>query len=328
VLRLTQRWLPVAAFLCGACALASMPARCIAQAPLSFDRRGCVSAWADGIERFTAIELAAAPEDQPEGALELSVRCQGDEVEITASERGAASTHRRMDLTGTADAVRSRVVALAIAGLVRELAVMARSAPSTAPEPERAPIAREAQPTASGDSERNRAGSARTVQLDLFPAGSTFTAAPAVLWGGGLRARALLFGPLYAALDVQAGSYARDSELGSARLVAGSAGARIGWTYAWRSSLLGAGAGQRLGLARASASAEASGATDGSVSGLWAAPVAFVMADTALARHVRLGVDAELGAVLLPVRGRIEEGGDIAVAGAWLALSATLGVQL
>ncbi len=323
--------LRIAAVLCAAIALSSTPSRCIAQAALSLDRRGCANAWADEIDRFVAIELGAAPEDRPEGALDISVRCQGDEVEIEASERDAASTRRRMDLSSTAQAVRGRVVALAIAGLVRELGVIARGTAQTAAQtaPQRA-----AQPTAPPPAPTDTAAldeepiAARAVQLDLFFTANTFTAGPRLLWGGGARARALLLAPLYVALDVQAGTYARDTELGSARLIAGSAGARIGWTSAWSSSVLGAGVGQRLGFARASASAEGSDVTGSSIVGVWAAPFAFAMADTALWRHVRLGIDAELGTVLLPVRGRIEEGNDVTVAGAWIALCATLGVQL
>lgn len=311
--------------LCGMSAFASAPSRCSAQGALSLDRVGCASTWADGIERFVAIELGAAPEDRPQGALAISVRCQDDEVEIEASERGAASIRRQMDLSGTADAVRSRVVALAIAGLVRELAVIARSDAQAAPEraPEPIPLPPAPAPAAVAAPHLDH-----VVQLDLFFAGSTFSAGTGLLWNGGVRARALAFAPLYAALDVQAGTYARDSELGSARLIAGSAGARIGWTSAWRRNVIGAGVGQRLGIARASASAEDRGATGSSVTGLWAAPFAFVMADTPLFEDVRVGVDGELGVVLWPMRGRIEGGDDIAVAGAWLALSATLGIEL
>jgi hypothetical protein len=330
VLKPSQRWLRIGAVLCGISALSLAPTRGIAQGALSFDRRGCADPWADGIERFVAIELGAAPEDRPDGELDISVRCQGEEVEIEASERGAASTRRRMDLSGTADSVRSRVVALAIAGLTRELGVIARSTAHAAAERAAAPIAPSRPPTAgTPEPEPDREPSALpSVQLDLLVTASTFTASPGLLWGGGVRARASWLAPLYLALDAQIGTYGRESELGSARLVAGSAGARIGWTYSWISSAFGAGVGQRFGFARASASADATGATGSSLVGPWAAPFAFVAADTALSRQLRLGVDAELGTVLLPVRGRIEEGVDIAAAGAFIALCATLGLQL
>ena len=329
MLRLSQRSLRISAALCVASALASTPRRCIAEDALRLDRSGCASAWADGIERAVAIELGAGAQDRPEGALEITVGCQGDAVEIEARERGKESTRRRMDLSATAESVRSRVVALAIAGLVRELAVIARgtaqAAPVRAADPTAPPPASTSPDTLEPEHDSS---SPPVVQLDVFLAAGSFTAAPGLLWGGGVRARALRLAPLYLALDGQAGTYARDSELGSARLVAGSAGARVGWTYTWSSGVLGAGAGQRLGVARASASARGGGTTDGSVNGLWAAPFAFAMTDTALVGHVRLGIDAELGIVALPVRGRIQEGGDVAAAGAWLALSATLGLRL
>jgi hypothetical protein len=65
-----------------------------------------------------------------------------------------------------------------------------------------------------------------------------------------------------------------------------------------------------------------------SVTGVWSAPVAFVGFDTALLGQLRLGLDAEIGAVVLPVRGRIERGDDVEVRGLWAALSLLLGIQI
>ena len=129
-----SRWLrtiasfPLYGALYGAAASLALASPCLAEGSLSFDASACPAAWASGLERFVIIELGAAPADRPAGALAIGVRCEGDSVEIEASEPVAASTRRRMDLSATADSVRSRVVALAIAGW-SELALMARREP-------------------------------------------------------------------------------------------------------------------------------------------------------------------------------------------------------
>jgi hypothetical protein len=134
--------------------------------------------------------------------------------------------------------------------------------------------------------------------------------------------------PIYLAIDAQAGTYGRQEVLGSGRFVTGSFGVRAGYALEWGTTLLAAGVGPRVGYARASARASDRVAThDAAVSGVWLAPVAFARVDTALSARVRLGLDAELGAVLVPVRGRVEGSDDIAADGAWLALSASLGVR-
>jgi hypothetical protein len=164
----------------------------------------------------------------------------------------------------------------------------------------------------------------------LVQAGN-FATSQDFLWGGGARLQYLGWAPWRLALDVQTGTFGRDTPLGKARLLSGSVGIRGGYSVGdGRRLSLTAGAGVRVGLARASANAASdagSSVQSASVTGAWTAPLVFAAFDTSLLGQLRLGLDAEVGAVVLPVRGRIERGDDIEVRGLWAALSLLLGIQ-
>jgi hypothetical protein len=335
VISFRKRLLRIAAVFVGAGALMACAASmCVAQGALRLDASACADAWASGLERFVRVELGDALDDTPGSALSIAVRCEGHSVEIRAAEGEVLATQRRMDLSGTAKTVRGRVVALAIAGLVRELAVMGRSEEerqgSTTSTSTTSASTSTSTNTSTDEQDGEEGGGAHVVQVDVFFTPSMFTAASDVVWGGGARGQYLGFAPLRLSLDVQAGTYAREEALGSARLVAGSVGARLGYALPLGATVIAVGAGQRLGLARASASANTNepDVIDDDVLGVWSAPFAFASVDTALSERLRLGFDAELGAVLLPVHGLVENGDHVDVDGAWLALSVSIGVQL
>jgi hypothetical protein len=299
---------------------------------IALETESCPDSWADRLARFVQIELGAESQADTARALRVTVRCDGDLVDIDVAHSAQAShTHRRMDLGATAASVRGRVVALAIAGLVRELAL-------TAPEPPAIEPKREAPSSAVPTLAPASAGRGvhpdadeptRAVQADLLLLAGNFTVSDDVVWGAGARLHLLAFAPWRPAFDLQAGTYARHTELGRARLLSGSLGARLGWTIAGRDLALTPGLGQRLGLARASAAAgDATAARADAVVAPWTASFAFVTFEAAAFGRYRIGVDAELGVVQLPVRGRIDRGDDVDVNGLWAALSALFGVQL
>ena len=357
---------------------------------IQLDTRRCRASWAGGLARFVQIELGTDPMAVDTSALRVAVRCGGDLVDIDVAQRGDVNgTQRRMNLGATAASVRGRVVALAIAGLVRELALMADEpratgtggaqtdaapareraqtdavevdtpapareraqtdaaevdtpapadaaeadtpAPADAAEADRLAPADGAQVDASdpADAPDAMARSARDVQVDLLLLAGNFTASDDVVWGAGARAHLLGPSPWRPAFDVQAGTYARDTELGSAQLLSGSIAARLGFTLQGRGLALTPGLGQRLGLARASGTTDdPTAARARAVVAPWTASFAFVTFEASAFTRYRLGIDAELGIVQLPVHGLVARGDDVAVDGLWIALSAMFGVQL
>ncbi len=349
-----------------------------AAAGVELDTRRCRTSWAGGLARFVQIELGAEPMATDTSTLRVAVRCGGDLVDIDVAQRGGAGgTQRRMDLGATAASVRGRVVALAIAGLVRELALIADEprttaaegprtgtaapapareqartdaseteaseadtpAPADAAQPDTPAPAAAAEPdTADGtqvdasdpaDAPEATARPPSDVQIDVLLLAGNFTAADDVVWGAGARVHLLGPAPWRPGFDLQVGTYARDTELGSAQLLSGSVGARLGFTLEGRGLALTPGLGQRLGLARASATSDDPAAARArAVVAPWTASFAFVTFEASAFSRYRLGIDTELGIVQLPVHGRIARGDDIAVDGLWIALSAVFGVQL
>jgi len=309
------------------------------------DVSACAASWARELPRLTRIELGAALADRPSGSLELGVRCEAESVTMQVRDRATATTtERRMDLSGTAPSVRGRVVALAIAGLMRELTAIARAAaadreralaPEPAPKPAR-PAARTEPAAEMREQEEQEEpavpappSSTGSLQVGLLLLAANFAGSSDLVWGGGVRADYLRLAPWRFALDLHAGTYARDSDLGSARLLSASLGARAGFTLASSALALFLGVGQRLGIARASARAEDENAATGKdVLGAWTAPFAFATLELAAFGAYRIALDGELGIVLLPVHGRVQRGEDIDVSGAWAALSLLLALRL
>jgi hypothetical protein len=313
---------------------------------LALDTSACAEPWTSGLERFARIELGSA--ERTPRALDVVVACAADRVDISVSQPGQDGVSRRsMDLSSTAESVRARVVALAIAGLARELALVANAnaerdtagaredhpdRPAPTPEAARdAPVAAR-EPTASAGEATAAPPPTREVghdlEFDLLLQAGNYAASSDVVWGGGVRVQWLPFAPWRLAFDVQGGTESRDTALGSVHLLTGSIGARGGYTLGDRSIALVAGAGGRVGLARASASAGShAGVEAGAVLGAWAAPVAFLSFEGAVLGHYRFGIDGELGVVALPVRGRIEQGEDIVVSGLWAAASVVFGIR-
>jgi hypothetical protein len=314
-------------------------------ASLQLDASGCGdAAWLGELERLVQVELRGAAEDGPAAALHVIVRCEGDQVALEVGRAAGAganeglnaeSTRRAMDLGATAESVRGRVVALAIAGLARELEVMGASERESVEEQRERQVVEEQQARAeplevesAGDRDEEAAGHGAdgAVQIEALLVAAGFSDGRDVLWGAGARGEYRGLSPWRLALDAQVGTYADERELGHVRLLSGSVGARVGVALIDRSIGLTVGLGQRIGWARASAAAQDAAVAHGdNVAGVWAAPFAFAGLDVAVHGPLRLGLDAEFGAVLLPLRGRVERGGDLAADGAWGALAATFG---
>jgi hypothetical protein len=274
---------------------------------------GCPPSLSRGLEGFVAIELEPLSEGTSE--IDVQVGCGADTVVLLVSVDGQAQT-RSMDLRTIAPSVRARVVALTVAELVRELRAL--PPPQPAP-PSPAPVDR---PTPA-------APQRRTVgELEAFFQSTQFDLDGGVLIGGGLRFAYTGLKPWRLALDFGASTYRRVSELGSARLILAGLGARVGRALPVGELWLELGAGGRAGVARISGSAANDQASAASVAGAWSAPFVFLGLDAPVGGSWRLGLDAELGYVLSPVRGRVEGGEDVEVDELWTSLGLGLAVEL
>ena len=165
-------------------------------------------------------------------------------------------------------------------------------------------------------------------ELEIFFALSQFDFSNEIGLGGGVRFWYLRLAPWHLALDFSGGTLGRDVELGSARLVSASLGARFGYTLRMADWALRFGAGQRTGMARISGDAtDSSRAIGGSIVGAFTTALGFFAVDSGIGGAVRAGLGSELGVVLLPVRGHIENHADFGVDGLWASLEFRLSLD-
>ncbi len=276
---------------------------------------GCPSSLSRGLDRFVSIELESLSADITE--VDVQVNCDSDKVVLLVSVDGRSQT-RSMDLRTISPSVRARVVALTAAELVRELGALPPE-----PEPEPTPVATVDRPAPAPPRRRTSVG-----ELEGFFQAVQFDLDGNVLVGGGLRFAYTGLKPWRFALDFGASTSQRSSELGSARLILAGLGARVGYTLPLGGLFIELGAGGRAGVARISGNAASDEAEAASVAGAWSAPFGFFGLDAPLGGSWRLGLDAEIGYVLLPVRGQVESGDDVEVAGLLTALGLGLAVEL
>jgi hypothetical protein len=247
-------------------------------------------------------------------------------LSVTSGGR-PASAKWRVDLSRTAPSVHARVLALAIAELIRDYAARpARSKPPPPkPAPPPVPPPKPAPPTPPPP---KREAKQELGEIEAFFTLSQFDVSNEIGLGGGVRFWYLRIAPWNLALDFSAGTLGRDVELGSVRLVSGSLGARFGYTLTMADWALRFGVGQRTGLARISGdSADASRAVGGSVVGIFTTTLGFFALDSRVLDAFRAGLGAEVGGVLLPVRGRIQNHDDFGVDGVWASLEFRLSLD-
>lgn len=279
---------------------------------------GCPDSLSKGLERFVAIELEPLTGDASE--IDVQVGCGVDTAVLLVSVDGQAQT-RSMDLRSIAPSVRARVVALTVAELVRELGALPPPPPAaSAPEPVEADHRAPAPP----------ARDTSVGELEAFFQAGQFDLYGGVLLGGGLRFAYNGARPWRLSLDFGASSSESSSELGSARLILAGLGARVGYELPLGELWLELGAGGRAGVARISGSAahDEGEVEAASVAGAWSAPFVFVGLDAPFSNGWRLGIDAEVGYVTLPVRGRVQGGDDVEVDELWTSLALGVAVEL
>jgi hypothetical protein len=288
------------------------------------DAGTCPLELAEDLERLIRIELESG-KNESRATLEIDVECQENQVALSvASADRPAGPKWRLDLSRTAPSVHARVLALAIAELIRE-----HSGRSSAKKPARKPPPPPPPKPPPPPPPPPKAAAPRpTGELEGFFVLSQFDFSNEVGPGGGARFWYLRVAPWHLALDFSAGTLGRDVELGSARLSTGSLGARLGYTVRMAEWALRFGAGQRTGVARVSGDGtDSSRATGGSVVGVFTTSLGYFALDTAIGKPFRAGLGAELGGVLLPVRGHIENHGDFGVKGVWASLEFRLSLD-
>ncbi|HEX3851556.1 MAG TPA: hypothetical protein VHW01_11355 [Polyangiaceae bacterium] len=280
----------------------------------------CTHPLVEGVERLTRVELNNAGLPSGADAPHVTLSCAEGAVLIRVAIGESAGT-RQLDLEQIESALRARVIALAIAELVRDTAAGAPALPapllSSSPPPS---SQREPTPVASAPTEpQNR--------LVVFAKLSNFGSSFQPLAGGGLGFShdlgrlALGFGPSLSASN-------RNVSLGSVRALAADLSARLSLRFPSRLLSGELGVGYALGYARLTGTSNSALASARGLDGAWAAPFLFGVLEGPFASPAFLQLAAQLGYVLLPVRGFVAESNDLEIAGVWGGLSIGLGLEL
>ena len=283
----------------------------------------CPHPLVEEVQHLARVELNSA--GMPEGA-------DAPRVVLTCAERvvliravlGPVDDTRQLDLDQTDDTLRARVIALAIAELVRDTANRAaRPTPSPPPlpepEPEPAPAAATPAPPPLPANSQDR--------LVLFGKLSNFGRNFEPLYGGGLAFShdvgrfALGLGPTLVASS-------NDRALGAVHALAADLSLRLALRFPSRILPSEVGVGHSLGLAHLKGSSDLPDANASRVSGVWAGPFLFAGLEAKLAEPFFLHLALEFGVVTVPVRGYVARGSDIGMSGAWGGLSLGLGLNL
>ncbi len=300
-----------------AIATADVPA---GKPPLQVERRPCRATSLDDVTAILRVELLGRlDEGAPRAdAYRTVIDCTDDAVTIAMGVAGGPSGSRRASLAGAPANVRSRIVALTVAELARDL-----DHTVVPPPPPPAPIAPAPQERADAHPHGSRA-----VTLGAFAQSSTFRFDGVWLTGGGLRFD-YAYRRFAVGLDAAAVTTNETFALGTARVVLAYGSPYV----AWRERLGGRvqtrlGGGFAFGAARLNGHASDARALAGSLSGPWSAPYAFAALDVELFGGVSADVRAEGGGVTSPVIGGISGAPNVTLDGLWASVQLGLAIAM
>ncbi len=261
----------------------------------------CPGASTEEVAAILRVELLDRFVGAPErGSCDVVLSCSGDVVTATVSLPGGGTKTSHADLARVPSTVRSRIVALTIAELVRDIDenTSAALAPSVRIEPERARAVPVSPPLP-----------VRVIELGPFAEASAFPAHGLWLAGGGLR---FVFarGPWCAGLEAGVLAASERFEPGTVQEILSYGSPFLGLQGHWRSLWMRAGAGYALGAATIRGSAEPP-AVGGTMIGPFSAPYAFGELELLLFSGVRLYARGQLGWVTSSMMGEVAGGSSV-----------------
>ncbi len=287
--------------------------------PVIVESKGCESGAAAEVASILRVELLSRVVDSSlrRDAYRTTIDCAGDVVGVAVAAAGGATKGLQVSLARTPANVRSRIVALSIAELVRDLDREPHPAAASPPMVESvAPPARQPAPTevhTRADSPSSPVPEA-AFMIAAFGQVTTFQLDGEWLAGGGLRldyaARRWCAGVDAAVLTAR-----ERFDPGTAQVVLGYGSPYVAWLARWARVQLRLGAGYALGAATISGHATDARAFGGTTTGPWTAPYALAAVSLALTGAVHLDAKGEAGGVTSPVVGNVTGGADVALKG-------------
>jgi hypothetical protein len=298
--------------------------------PVFVEPGTCVVAPHDDVVAVLRVELAAqlVESSPPSNAYRITIDCSGASVVLAVTVEGRSSRTYRTELGGAPSNVRPRIVALAIAEIVRDLdGEAARAAAAERPaEPAPASPVVDVSPPARDVTPRGPRGGG-TVYLGALGQATSFRLDGRWLLGGGLRfeyARDIFCAGTDAVLLT---ADERVSQ-GTAQVLLSYASPYVGLGGSSGPFQVRLGAGYALGAARLSGHATDPRAGAATLTGAWTAPYAFAQVALALGDSLRVDLRGQAGWVTASVVGEVEGGGDVNLAGLWTSVQVGAALSL
>lgn len=295
-------------------------------ASLRIESTTCPHALVDDVQHLARVELSGTrlpPSSEPRRVV---LSCVGRTILIRAV-LGDGDT-RQLDLEQTDEALRARVLAIAIAELVRDTARNSGAPkPAAVPEPlpPAPPVPAPSEPLTAPivDDHEPSPGN----RLVVFTRLSNFGAGFEPLYGGGFGFSHDV-GRVALGVSPSLATSRRDVSVGSIDLLAADLSLRLAFRFPSATAPAELGIGHAIGVARIEGSSDDPGIEASRISGVWAAPFAFAGVEPKLSELLYLQLGAQLGVVTVPVRGQVTRASDSAVAGLWAGLSLGIGLNL
>lgn len=290
--------------------------------PVFLDASACDAAPPVEVVAVLRVELSDRLVDAPRSdAYRAAMDCAGDVVVVSVAAPGAAGKSFRTNLAGVPANVRSRVVALGIAELVRDLDHEPRAPPRPpAPEEPMPPVERPPAPAP--------APARRAVDLGAFATTSTFQLDGVWLAGGGLRFD-YAFGHACVGLDAALlTTTERFDPAGTARAVLAYGSPYAAWHERWGAAQTRLGVGYALGAARLSGQASDARVIAGTTTGPWTAPYGFAALGLTITDGLDVDARGRLGWVTSPVVGEVAGGSEMALRGLWASVEVGMAIAL
>jgi len=279
----------------------------------------CEGLVRDQVEHFLALEFGATELRASSTTPEVRVRvgCEVEQVRIEAVFADGARATRDLYLYEVQGKVGARLLALAIAELVRRApAAPVIAEPSTAPKDDGAK--RGAVPESDPRFSVNAKAELMVFAGDGLP-----------LWGAGLGVAWFSQAPVVLSLDLSLVSGTEQFDFGEVTVAVVSATPQVGLGKRWAEGSLGGTIGYRIGAARIAGHA-ASGAAGaaGSVAGSLMGPLLAVHSSATLHDPIELMLSAEAGHVTAPLVGEVEGERGLRLDGLWWRVALGLGIVL
>jgi hypothetical protein len=291
--------------------------------PVFVEPGTCAVAPHDDVVAVLRVELPAqlVESSPPAGAYHIAIDCSGAAVVLSVTAEGRANRAYRTALRGAPANVRPRIVALAIAEIVRELdgeAARAAAAERAAPAPAPAAVVVDITPPTPDVVPRvpHQNG---PVYLGALGQATSFRLDGRWLLGGGLRFE-YTREVLCAGIDAVLLTADERVSLGTAQVLLSYASPYVGLGGSTGPFQMRLGAGYALGAARLSGHATDPSAGAATVTGAWTAPYAFAQVALSVSDSLRLDVRGQAGWVTSTVVGEVEGGGDVNLAGLWTSV--------